>query len=107
MLGPAGPPTYPTPWAATAATSFLATPDAVRTGLIAAGFTVERFRDTTPALLASHAAMRERLRAEGPPALGLHVWLGERIREQQRNAARGLDEGRLLALEVLCRKPDA
>ncbi|MSP83110.1 MAG: class I SAM-dependent methyltransferase [Alphaproteobacteria bacterium] len=103
--GSAGAPTYPTPWAETAATSFLATPAATRAELLAAGFAIARFHDATPALLATHAALRKRLRAEGPPALGLHVMLGDRIREQQRNSARAVDEGRLIALEVLCRKP--
>src|SRR5947209_16336031 len=42
--GPAGPPTYPTPWARTAETSFLATPEETRDALAAAGFTVMRSR---------------------------------------------------------------
>src|ERR1700751_4405758 len=38
--GPAGPPTYPTPWARTAETSFLSTPGETHAALAAAGFTV-------------------------------------------------------------------
>src|ERR1700739_1610247 len=38
--GPAGPPTYPTPWARTAETSFLSTPQETHAGLAAAGFAV-------------------------------------------------------------------
>src|SRR5215469_5505836 len=37
--GPAGEPTYPTPWAKTAETSFLSTPDETRQALADAGFT--------------------------------------------------------------------
>src|SRR5215467_588137 len=44
--GPAGEPTYPTPWAKTAETSFLSTPDETRRSLTDAGFTVVRSRDT-------------------------------------------------------------
>src|SRR5437763_1478076 len=40
---------YPTPWASTAATSFLATADETRDGLLAAGFDVVQMRDSADA----------------------------------------------------------
>jgi len=43
--GPGGQVDYPTPWAATAATSFLSTPEETRAGLEAAGFEIATFRD--------------------------------------------------------------
>src|SRR5712691_4354965 len=45
--GAAGAPHYPVPWATTSATSFLATPEEMRADLLAAGFDIADFRDTT------------------------------------------------------------
>jgi len=103
--GPNGDPYYPEPWATTAAASFLATPDETRRSLAAAGFEIASFRDTTADVLASQAKLRERIEAEGPPPLGLHVLLGERMAEFRRNSERSLEEGRLIAVEALARKP--
>src|SRR5215475_10518519 len=57
--GPAGAPTYPTPWARTGDTSFLSTPDATHDALAAAGFTIVKSRDTA----AEAAAFTARARA--------------------------------------------
>ncbi len=46
-LGGAGEFLYPVPWAETAATSFLATQDEMRADLIAVGFAIVAFHDTT------------------------------------------------------------
>ena len=45
--GPGGRPDYPTPWARTAASSFLATEAETRASLEACGFAIEVLRDTT------------------------------------------------------------
>lgn len=103
--GPKGPPHYPVPWAATAATSFLATPDETRNDLLAAGFAIVSFRDTTTEVLAAQAKLRQRLEAQGLPILGVHVIMGERMKEFQLNTARSMQEDRLRALEILLRKP--
>lgn len=104
--GPAGAPHYPVPWAASAATSFLSTPEETRAEIAAAGFEIASFRDATPSLLAFYAEQRERLKREGPPALGIHILMGERMKTYQRNVARSVEEGRLIALEIVARKPD-
>jgi sarcosine/dimethylglycine N-methyltransferase len=104
--GPAGPPHYPVPWAATAETSFLATPDAMRADLAGAGFTIVSFRDTTAETLPVTIKNRERVAAQGMPALGVHVIMGERMRELQINSARSQEEGRIATVEALVRKPD-
>ena len=103
--GPKGPPHYPVPWAATAATSFLATPEETRNDLLAAGFAIVSFRDTTTEVLAAQAKLRQRLEAQGLPTLGVHVIMGERMKEFQLNTARSMQEDRLRALEILLRKP--
>jgi len=60
--GTGGEPYYPVPWATTRETSFLATPEEMRTDLRAAGFEIVDFRDTTAAIAESQRRQRERLR---------------------------------------------
>ena len=102
--GPAGPPQYPLPWAASAATSFLDTPAATRAELEAAGFEILGFHDLSVAVHAFNAEMRARAKAGAPPRLGMAVLVGEAMAERQRNGARGIAEGSLLAIEILARR---
>lgn len=102
--GQGGPPRFPVPWATTAESSFLATPAKTRAEIEEAGFEIVVFRNTTQALLHFYETTRERVRRQGPPKLGIHVWMGERFKEMQRNTARNVEEGRVLSLEILCRK---
>ena len=103
--GPGGPPDYPVPWATTAETSFLATPDETRSEIEAAGFEIAIFQDKTQILKEFLSAQRELIKQSGPPKLGPHVFMGERFKEMQRNVARSVEQGRVLPLEILCRKP--
>ena len=103
--GPAGPPRYPLPWAADPATSFLSTPEATRAELAAAGFEILAFHDMSPAIHAFNTEMRARAKAGDPPRLGMAVLVGEAMAERQRNSARGIAEGSLIALEILARRP--
>jgi SAM-dependent methyltransferase len=103
--GPMGPPHYPVPWASSADTSFLSTADATRAELIQTGFEIVHFEDTTAKSLATRKALRARLENEGLPPLGMHVFMGPRMREFQINAARSQEEGRLVSIEALARKP--
>ncbi|MDE2007582.1 MAG: class I SAM-dependent methyltransferase, partial [Rhodospirillales bacterium] len=103
--GPAGPPAYPLPWAASAETSFLSTPEATRADLLAAGFEIVSFADVSAEVAAHNAALRAQAKAGAPPRQGMAVLVGEAIVERQRNTARGIAEGRLVALEILARRP--
>ncbi len=96
---------FPVPWAETAATSFLVTPEAMRADLVAAGFEIVMFRDTTVETLPGTVRNRERLERDGPPALGTHLILGERLIEMTINSARNMEEGRGATIEALVRKP--
>ncbi len=78
-----------------------------RAEIEAAGLEVLHFEDMTTPHLAFYEEQRERVRREGPPKLGIHVLMGERMKEMQRNSARSVAEGRVLTLEILARKPDA
>jgi ubiquinone/menaquinone biosynthesis C-methylase UbiE len=105
--GPGGAPHYPVPWASTPEASFLVAPEAMRAALEAAGFEILVWHDTTETVRANAVEMRRRLEAGGLPPLGLHVLMGERMREMQLNSARNAEEGRISATEVLARRPAA
>jgi ubiquinone/menaquinone biosynthesis C-methylase UbiE len=102
--GPAGPPSYPTPWARTAETSFLATPEATHAALAAAGFTVVQSRDTAAEAAAFTARARAMIaRGEKPPFHAVYLIHGDLAREMAANGARDLAAGKIVPIEILCR----
>jgi ubiquinone/menaquinone biosynthesis C-methylase UbiE len=104
--GPGGDPYYPQMWAATAATSFLATPDDTRRAVAEAGFAIVSFRDTTAELLPAQPRSGAPSERGAQPGLGIHVLMGEEVvREAQRNSARNLAEDRIVTIAMLLRKP--
>ena len=103
--GPNGEPYFPVPWAATSATSFLSTPAATHDDLLAVGFEIVQFRETTQSVLADQIKDRQRMETKGLPPLGVHLIIGERARQYRINSARGLEEGRTAVIEALVRRP--
>jgi len=104
--GPEGEPYFPVPWAATGDTSFLATPQEMRADLVAAGFEIADFRDTTAALLQIQRQSRERLQSgEQLPPVAADIILGTRAREMQINSLRSTEDARTTSVEALVRKP--
>ncbi len=103
--GPGGPVDYPTPWAASAATSFLWTPARTRQGLEAAGFEIVRVRDTAAEARAYGARSRALVeRGQKPPHRAVQLIHGEVAAAAMRNSARGVAESRIVPLEILCRR---
>jgi ubiquinone/menaquinone biosynthesis C-methylase UbiE len=93
---------YPTPWAASAATSFLSTPDETQRGLMEAGFEVRQLRSTREAALAFGARSRALVeRGEKPPQRAVMLIHGDAAAQAMRNTARGLSEGAIVPIEVL------
>ena len=103
--GAAGAPFYPVPWATTSETSFLAAPDDMRADLLAAGFEIADFRDTTAAAVEVQRRNRERLEQGTLPRVAADIILGPRSREMQINSLRNTEEGRCAIIEALVRKP--
>ena len=103
--GVAGEPYFPVPWAATRETSFLATIEATRADLAAAGFDIVDFRDATDAAVAAQRRNRERLEQGTLPRVAADIILGKRAREMQGNSMRSTEEGRCRMIEALVRKP--
>ncbi len=96
---------YPTPWASTARTSFLSTPEETRDGLTGAGFEVVRLHSTLEEARAFGARSRAIVeRGEKPPHRAVILIHGEMATQAMANTSRGLLERRIVPIEVLGRK---
>ena len=103
--GPGGEPDFPTPWARTASSSFLATEAETRTNLEACGFAIESLRDTTEAALAYGARSRALVEAGAKPShRAVSLIHGALAEDAAANSARALKERRAVPIELLCRK---
>jgi ubiquinone/menaquinone biosynthesis C-methylase UbiE len=101
--GDGGEPDYPTPWADSAAASFLCTIEETRQGLAEAGFAVTQMRSTLAETLAFGDKSRAVVKAGGkPPHRAVILIYGETARTIMANTARSMD-GRLVPIEVLAR----
>lgn len=104
-MGPGAPLDYPTPWAATAASSFLASPEETRAGLEAAGFEVVKFRDASEDVKAYGARSKAMVeRGEKMPHRAVQLIHGDSALTAMRNSSRGVGEGRIVPIEVLARR---
>jgi ubiquinone/menaquinone biosynthesis C-methylase UbiE len=105
--GPGGPPHYPLMWADTPQTSFLLTLEKTREEIAAAGFEILLWQDNTDAALAEAQAERERLKADPqpPPALGIHLIVGETFQQKVRNGGRSMSENRIRLVNAVLRRP--
>lgn len=104
MRGPAGSVRFPTPWAETAETSHLTTPDEMQDLLAQAGFAVNEVEDRSAAGI---AFFRQRLAAtaEGPPPpLGLHLLMGPSAREKFTNMLQSLEAGAIAPVVMIARR---
>ena len=103
--GPGGEPDYPLPWARTAASSFLATPEATRADLEASGFRIERLRDTSREARDFAARSRAIVEAGGkPPHRAVMLALGERARKAVANNGRASRDRCTVPIEIVCQK---
>ena len=102
--GPGGAPDYPTPWARTASSSFLATESETRASLEACGFAIESLRETTEAALAYGTRSRALVETgEKPLHRAISLIHGALAEEAAANSARALKERRAVPIELLCR----
>jgi len=105
--GAGGDPAYPTPWAKTAETSFLATPSETRHTLEATGFVIVKSRETAEQALAFNARSRALVeRGEKPPHRAVQLIHGDLATEMAANTGRGLAKARLIPIEIMCRRRD-
>jgi ubiquinone/menaquinone biosynthesis C-methylase UbiE len=97
---------FPTPWAGSAASSFLCTPEETRQGLGEAGFDVLRLHSTLEQAREFGARSRAMVeRGEKPTHRAVMLIHGDKAKLAMANIARGLSDGRVVPIEVLARSP--
>jgi len=103
MRGKTGAVRYPAPWAETAETSHLTSPDEMVDLLDQAGFGIEETEDRTAAGI---VFFRQRLAPspDGPPPLGTHILLGPTAKEKFENVLKGMEEGAIAPVMMIVRK---
>ncbi|HZH25766.1 MAG TPA: methyltransferase domain-containing protein [Azospirillaceae bacterium] len=94
---------YPMPWAETADTSFVETPDTYRRLLNHAGFGIEAEHDRRGLAIELGRRMREDAAKHGPPPLGLHVLIGPAATQRLGNMMRTLEGGGIAPVEFVAR----
>ena len=104
LAGPSGPVLFPVPWARTPETSFLVSPDELRTLLEESGFTIADWSDTTDVAREWFVTLAEKIRREGFPSLGFHLLLGADFKAMAQNQGRNLQEGRIALAQIVARK---
>lgn len=101
FAGPGGGLHFPVPWAGDASISHLVTVGGLRKLLDNAGFEVVRWEDKTAASLAFFDATLERLQAEGPRPVGLHLIMGVDALDKFKNLHRNLQEGHVQVIQAV------
>jgi ubiquinone/menaquinone biosynthesis C-methylase UbiE len=104
LRGPTVPVHFPVPWARTSETSFLASPQELRTYLTEAGFQVTDWVDSTEAGKAWFVALAERIQKVGLPPLSFALLMGEDFSTMAQNQRRNLEEGRIVLAQVVATK---
>ena len=103
--GPGPELTYPTPWARTAESSFLVSPEETRTRLEANGFRVAELRDNTQKVLDFGARSRDLVeQGEKPPHRAIQLIHGELAPEASANSGAAVKNASVVPIEVFCLK---
>jgi ubiquinone/menaquinone biosynthesis C-methylase UbiE len=98
-----GPIRYPVPWALSEETSFVATAKDYRDALQTAGFQIAQQRGRGPFAIAFTERIIARMAQGGPPALGVHLLMGEKAPIMAANVLAMLKEGLLEPVELYAR----
>jgi len=88
--------TYPMPWATDASQSYLSQATEVHALLAELGFRQKSIRDQTQAGIAFFEKVLQRLAADGPPPLGLHLIMGASTQQKLGNLLAHLRDGTLV-----------
>jgi len=94
---------YPVPWALSEETSFVAEAKSYREALEGAGFRVEHERGRRAFALEFTERVMARLAQDGPPALGLHILMGDKTPVMAKNIRAMMQEGVLEPVEMFAR----
>ncbi len=98
-----GPIRFPVPWAASEETSFVGTAKDYRDALHTAGFQIAQERGRGPFAIAFTERVMARMAQTGPPALGLHLLMGEKAPIMAGNMLAMMKAGVLEPVELYAR----
>lgn len=99
--------TFPVPWAETAATSAVDSPEIYREALAAAGLAVVAEETRRDFALAFFAEVAAKMAADGgPPPLGTHLLMGATRAEKVQNMVENVSAGRIAPVELIAKKSD-
>jgi ubiquinone/menaquinone biosynthesis C-methylase UbiE len=105
LQGEGGDVHYPVPWASDPSTSFLVTPEQLRTLLAEAGFELVSEDDSSDESLAWFRQVRARVEQDGPPPVTFAAFLGDAFGQMAVNQVANLAEGRIRTVMLTCRRP--
>ena len=95
---------FPVHWAATAATSFVASPADYRRALEAAGFATDKERDRREfAREAFREAQARAAAGGGPPPLGIHILMKTDVAQKLANVVSNIERGLISPVEIIAR----
>lgn len=97
---------FPMPWAEHAGTSFLAPPDAYAKAARDAGFAEVARRDRSGFAASFFEKVFARAEAEGPAALGIHLFMRDTAAQKLQNYVSNLSAGRIAPTELILRLSD-
>lgn len=92
--------TFPLPWAQTAETSHLTTPEETETLLADAGFELRGVEDRTAFALEFFSQLSAAA-ADGPPPLGVHLVMGADAPEKLKNIRGNIEQGRIAPVQII------
>jgi ubiquinone/menaquinone biosynthesis C-methylase UbiE len=104
FAGNGEPVAYPTPWASRQESSFLLAAAELPTLLAGLDLEPTVWRDTSEVSTKWFRAVRDRIAAEGPPAVGVHLLMGDSASTKVANATDAYESGALVALQAVLRK---
>jgi ubiquinone/menaquinone biosynthesis C-methylase UbiE len=102
--GEGGEPHYPVPWAEDRSISFLVTPKTARHTLEDTGFRILDWEDKSQQSREWFAAVVEKIKASGPPPLGIHLLMGQTAKAKLENIVSNLREGRIVVFQAVAEK---
>lgn len=104
-MGDASPPHHPVPWSDDGSHEHLMRPAETVERLRRAGFEDIQLTETGEKYLQGYRHVLA-LAAKGElPRLGVHILLGDAAPAKTRNAARNIEEGRTIPVQIICRRP--
>ncbi|HET7847954.1 MAG TPA: methyltransferase domain-containing protein [Pseudolabrys sp.] len=102
--GPSGQPAFPVPWASDSSSSFLVSPDEMRTVIEGAGLRIVAQEDGTAAVIAYGREMSARIERGERPLQTVGVLMGDDFPQRARNMAEALREGKAVVQFMMAAK---